>query len=333
VSKVNDALANAKTPVVISSTAGTPSAIPVTAAVPLVVPAGKVLELHNVTLQVSTGAATTVKGSLNLGDKAKLEVQNGGKAEISGNVTVAAGGAVDFSVVPNTQTANKIVVSGTITVEKGGTFYSPAPGADANATPQLVYNATGKTVLKQGSTVYMNTATWGNIVQIGPSVPFATPPASTTAIYQWAASPDNGTIVIAQGGDQNIITLKSGTITTYGVPYEPGVSKTPTAWAIAGIQRGVIDKGATLIAAGTKGLQIDKELKVNGTLTANADITGDSSKPTNTVTITFGSTAPTGTNILNTFYNKGVKVTAPEKLVGRTYTWNSTAKRWENPNP
>jgi hypothetical protein len=307
---VTGTLATATAPVVLEAASAT--TVSAKKDNPLEVPANKVLELGaNVSLGVANGDVDAVSSTVLPG------------VTIAGTLNVKGGAVVDFREVENTKTG-AITVSGTITVEDGGAFYSPvSAGGNANETPQLTYGATGKTVLKWGSKVYMHLV-WGSafdIFQIGPADDDV---ANRPAIYQWASSSDSGTREITQDDDgENIITLKSGVITTYGMPVP--FTGTASTWEFAGIQKGVINQGATLVVAGTKGLQVDKELTVNGTLTAAAaaPIVADSGiRPT----ITFGSTATLNDYFYDgstIFYKSdGSRVTAITDLRGKTFKWD-----------
>jgi hypothetical protein len=326
---VNGKLESAGAPVVIGSDAGTPPTISADTNTPLVVPANKVLELDNVTLEVPNAvtATTTVAGTLNVGNKAKLDVKagGGGPVVISGSVTAADGGVVDFSTVAATSGTRTITLSGTLTIAKGGTYYSPATDPlNPDSAPQFVYEGTGKIVFQSGSTAYLNVG-GTNIVQIGPAIA-AGDPFTNSPIYEWGAGA--GSVELTDGG---VITLKSGTLLVKGIPIPPSDRGTPP------IQTAVVDSGATLKILGVTtgpGLLVNKALTVNGALVADGLIVGG----TNTSKITFGrDTSPTGAYILTAgtanFYKSGgsTPVAVPADLQGKEFTWNGADKWVETP--
>jgi hypothetical protein len=296
VSKVNNALATATAPVVISSKKAAPPIAP-TDSTPLTVPANKVLELgSNVELKVIdsigiTKSAVTIAGTLNVGSGAK----------------------VDFRTVPAAKT-NAIVISGTMTVADGGRFYGPAATSNPDETPQFIYKDAGKVVLQSGSRAYLRVGA-ADTAQIGPATDASLP--ADVPVFEWGVGA--GSVELIKG----LITLKSGTLKLKGIFSPPAARGTPP------IQTAVVDQGATLkilsVADGgvTTGpaLIVNLSLTVNGALDADGVIVGGAN---NSSKIIFGSTADlSGSTALTNFFNKDGKVTAPEKLVGKAYTWNS----------
>jgi hypothetical protein len=255
----------------------------------MTVPVGKELEIDNrVTLEIPSSQTATIVGDVTVVSGGALEFQDGSTATIAGDVTVASGGTLDFQNI----SGDVIDLTGEIKVESGATFKVKGTGT-ANESP-VDYIGGGKLVLEQGSSAELDTT-----LMIGAS--------GSGALFQWTGS--GASIEFSKDTGVNIITLKGGEITVGG--------------AVTQVQAAVIDTGATLIVDPTTSFKVVISLEVNGALTANKPIVGD----TNSSTITFGSSSTlNGTYASGNFYqNDG---TTPETTVQKNviYTWNGSDK-------
>ncbi|MFP3090093.1 hypothetical protein LQZ21_07175 [Treponema sp. TIM-1] len=258
------------------------------------------------TVEVDSGESLTVplgKG-LTIGNNVTLAVVNDtGTVTVNGDLTVASGGAFDLSDL-TTSATDKIAISGTVTVKAGGTYKAAVQGSGTTDAPQFDFGPNGKIVLEYGSEAYLNPS-GTPILYLGAS--------GDNPMYAWDTT---GRVELSQvSPGVSLLTVTSGNIKVLGIS-NLGI-----------IYNGIINAGAKVTIEASDGLLVTGTLTVNGAIDASGGKIVGSGSPNST--ITFGSTAPTGTYVNNTsgnFYYSGTQEAAqPDK----TYTWNGTTSRWE----